>query len=160
MTIDTKRDKDNMIQKNESSGFRKPCGKEKELIALYIWKTEIRNLHILMCIGLAFCSVVTAYVLINFWKNSGEYSVENKTTFVALLIAVIWCAVSMQKARHRKKELWRKIKQGEYEVIDCRSYCIEFPLFFFQRGVRMRRLNRSSLLLCCDDFYKVIPKKG
>lgn len=148
-----------MLKKYDPLRFRKPSNKEKELIASYIWKTEIRNTHIIMNIGFIFCLMVIILIMLNFWMNSRTLSVKDNIAFTAVLTAASWCTVYTQRIRHTKKVLWKRIERGEYKVADCRSYYIKFPHLFFRKEVAIKYSNDSSLLLHCGDFCKAIPKK-
>ena len=147
-----------MLKKCEPLRFREPSNKEKELIASYIWRTEIKNMRVSVITSFVVCLTVIIWTLLNFWMNAATLSVKDNIVFAAVLIAASWYAVSIQKIRYTKKKLWRRIQHGEYEVTDCKSYCINFPHLFFRKEVMIKDSNHLSLLLCCNNFCKVIPK--
>lgn len=171
------------VLKNELTGFRSATKREEGWIAAYM-KSELQKEFRPINFWLAVCSIISGSLLLNLLTKGNEQTIAYNIVSFLLFLGTALGIWGIRKVKYGKRQLWRNVEQGNYVVLDCKAYDIQFPVHYisialvkictsygqyceetFQMERYLGRLCQKEpetalILLKYGDYYKVIKRNS
>ena len=116
--------KENLVSKEQLKGYRKPSSVEHFGIASYMEKNIKKTIgmeNVLKTIFICFVTIVIFSML-----GSEKNFVSREQIASCIIVIVLILIVSyINKNKKQNKALIKKIKNGEYQVLDCYAYKVD-----------------------------------
>ena len=131
----------NVISKEQLYGYREPTKEEHDKIQQYM-RAHLKKTGRLWKITKFFCVAVDAFLILGLLGMGGAYPAREKIVVSVLVFFLTVFIFLLNKWKKNDSLFWKKIYKGEFQVLDCSVYQVDFTV---------ELVNNAVVYICTDN---------
>lgn len=141
----------NFISKDQLYGYREPTKEEHDKIWQYV-RAHLKKTGRLCNITKSFCLAIDALLILGLFGMEGDYPVCEKIVVNVLVFFLTVFIFGLNKWKRNDRIFLKKVQTGEFQVLDCSVYQVDFAVDLVNEAVVYIYSNNDQY---CNERFTV-----